>query len=352
MRSCHGITDGFLENCVRLGIDTQTIKDKNYADWDDFSTVNGADSLLLQAAQEMARSYENDLHNCYRQHEVKMMREHPIHFPLTQDYALLPKCSHCGTWFFTGEVTSRNKSGEFEIPKLCCKHGSTQNTITMLTPLPIPFKLMLLSNEGNIRSLTRKYNHRFSFSSIGVSYGEFEKQQFPNALRCSGWIYQRIMHAEAHAPLRYYVHDPQYEHDAGFLDTSATSILGNLIRSTNPFAQALQQLGSNPAFEQCTLQVEWNAEAAQASEMASIVYKPTWETPTQRLLVIYRTSDQFEHIFPDLNGNNNDGYFMPMDHPLAEALQYPLLYWGGHKDVGTSTCIEHAWYTSMHIDNI
>lgn len=204
------------------------------------------------------------------------------------------------------------------------------------TPAPLPnrFKQMLLRNEGHIRELSRKYNLRFSFSSLGVAYGEFEKQQYPNALRCSGWLYTRILHAEAYGPLRYYVHDPLYDHTNGALDAHTTLQLGQLIMSTNPFAIALREFGTNPNYHDHVLQVEWNQHAAQTSEMASIIYKPTWETPTKRMLVIYKSSAQFHTMFPDAVANNHDGYFVPMDHPLAEALQYPLFYWGGQKDVG------------------
>lgn len=264
----------------------------------------------------------------YTRLNKRLLREHPVTFPLTADYDDLPKCTHCGTWFFPSETLGTKERG------WCCKNGTMLARITPPAPLPVRFKQMLLSNEGRIRELSRKYNLRFSFSSLGVAYGEFEKQQYPNALRCSGWLYTRILHAEAYGPLRYYVHDPLYDHVNGALDAPTVLHLGQLITSTNPFALALREFGANPSYHDCVLQVEWNQHAAQTSEMASIVHKPTWETPTKRMLVVYRSSAQFHAMFPDATGNNHNGYFVPMDHPLAEALQYPLFYWGGHKDVG------------------
>ena len=92
------------------------------------------------------------------------------------------------------------------------------------------------------------------------------------------------------------------------------------------------------------LLLDWQPSCQQSSELASIVYKSDFVQPSERTLCVYRTSDQFYNAHLDLRPLGHSGYFLPMHHPLADAMQYPLLFWGGHKDSGycRASEIEHA----------
>ena len=142
-----------------------------------------------------------------------------------------------------------------------------------------------------------------------------------------------MLHAEANGPLRYYVHDPMFEGRSDVVHPTTLRDVQALIEHHNPFAAYLRQLGAEE-HEHHMLELSWKPAAQQSAELASIVYKPDFCAPTERTLCVYRSSDQFYDAHPDLQPQGHDGYFIPMQHPLGDAMQYPLLFWGAHKDGG------------------
>ena len=254
----------------------------------------------------------------------ELNRYHPPHFPIEGSYDTMPKCQHCGCWFFKGEGFGSLK---------CCHDGILPTRVKPLQSMPPEYRAMLLYDVNHFRQHLRALNTCLSFSSIGVKYGQFEHLGHPSCIRVSGKVYHRMLHAEADGPLRYYVHDPMFEGRSDVVHPTTLESVQTLIENHNPFASYLRQLGSEE-HEHHMLQLSWKPAAQQSAELASIVYKADFCAPAERNLCVYRSSNQFYDAHPDLQPQGHDGYFIPMQHPLGDAMQYPLLFWGAHKDGG------------------
>lgn len=326
IRMCLQVDPYFGWNCLkphamRLCINKSTILDTNFDEWYDFWLQTGRDMGMLLAAKFVAKEQHRKLCGSYIKEFDRVNAEYPICFPIDVPYELLPKCPHCGTWRFANE-----KRGS--LISWCCSDGHCLR-LPMLQPLPDRYRELLLSNaQGMVHGL-RHYNSRLSFATIGVKYGSFEEPRIPGCIRVSGLVYQRILHAGADAPLRYYVHDPEFDIRSNRPEVLAE--LQNLVETNNPLGAALRQLGAEE-HENHVLALQWNSNAQNASELGSVVFKSDFGPANSRSIMFYRNSGQFAMAFPHLQRQIDNGYFVEMQNPLTEVLLYPLLFWGGMRD--------------------
>ena len=323
-----------LKPIVReCGITKESFKNFLDMDWETWAEVRQRwpERFVLEV-QHFVRKHSRALHRDYANFTRNLDDSSPTQFAIEGSYDTLPKCQFCGTWFFKAE-----KFGSLK----CCHDGALATRVQPLQPLPPEYRAMLLY-DIQFRQRLRALNSCLSFSSIGVKYGEFEQRPRPSSIRVSGKIYSRILHAQAEGPLRYYVHDPVFEGRSSVIEPSTLQTVQALVELHNPFATYLRQLGLDE-HEHHVLELSWKPSDQQSSELASVVYKPDFTTPSERSLCVYRTSNQFHDALPDMQPLGHNGYSLGMHSPVADAMQYVLLFWGAHKDAG------YCWQTEQNM---
>ena len=141
-----------------------------------------------------------------------------------------------------------------EIESFCCRGGKI--AIAPLPALPEGWEEMF--RRPAFRTHSWQYNNLFTFTAMGVSGDQgVVHQPAPSCVKIHGRTYHRVLPAEMHGPVHWYVHDPQLRRE------EATSL-----HLDQQLVDAIQQtllataFGQEPA-EEIFLQVEWKEESRE-----------------------------------------------------------------------------------------
>jgi hypothetical protein len=320
----------------------------NFDSWNAVQTNCGLSLLQLRKLQKCILQYHKDRKQEFLKSKRELDRKWPVNFAFTTDYSSdsVPKCPECKTWLFPQELGRK---------QWCCEQGEVLRSVAQLKPIPDDtLQLYLMDKEFQRNS--RKYNGLFCFASFGIQYGRMVKysQGPPHALKLSGWIYERVMHADVKSsPLHYYIHDAQLRFDLGTerrLNDSTLRTLDASIRQNNILATYLTQLGrqyTHDQLEEMTIHLKYDASlhsSTASSEMAAILTRPSNDQPNGRTIVIHPTNATFYDWYPALNSaRNENGTFVDTMHGFYENLMYPLFFTRGLLDSG--------WALDMRSEN-